>query len=46
MTAWGTNEIRDRKPTPLDEVRGGLVLFEQLVVGCAAPLRCASSIAR
>ena len=29
MTAWGTNEIRDRKPTPIDEVRGGLVLFEQ-----------------
>ena len=28
MTAWGTKEIRDRKPTPLDEVRGGLVLFE------------------
>ena len=29
MTAWGTNEIRDRKPTPIDEVRSGLVLFEQ-----------------
>ena len=29
MTAWGTNEIRDRQPTPIDEVRGGLVLFEQ-----------------
>jgi phosphoenolpyruvate carboxylase len=28
MTAWGTNEIRDRQPTPIDEVRGGLVLFE------------------
>ena len=28
MTAWGTKEIRDRRPTPLDEVRGGLVLFE------------------
>ena len=28
MTAWGTKEIRDRKPTPLDEVRAGLVLFE------------------
>ena len=28
MTAWGTKEIRDRKPTPLDEVRSGLVLFE------------------
>jgi phosphoenolpyruvate carboxylase len=29
MTAWATKEIRDTKPTPLDEVRGGLVLFEQ-----------------
>jgi phosphoenolpyruvate carboxylase len=29
MTAWGTNEIRDQKPTPIDEVRSGLVLFEQ-----------------
>ena len=29
MTAWGTKEIRDLQPTPLDEVRGGLVLFEQ-----------------
>ena len=29
MTAWGTNEIRDRQPTPIDEVRSGLVLFEQ-----------------
>jgi phosphoenolpyruvate carboxylase len=28
MAAWGTKEIRDRKPTPLDEVRSGLVLFE------------------
>lgn len=28
-TAWGTNEIRDQKPTPIDEVRSGLVLFEQ-----------------
>ena len=28
MTAWGTNEIRDRKPTAIDEVRGDLVLFE------------------
>jgi len=29
MTAWGTNEIRGRQPTPIDEVRSGLVLFEQ-----------------
>jgi len=29
MTAWGTNDVRQQRPTPLDEVRGGLVLFEQ-----------------
>jgi phosphoenolpyruvate carboxylase len=27
--AWGTSEIRERQPTPLDEVRSGLVLFEE-----------------
>jgi phosphoenolpyruvate carboxylase len=27
--AWGTAEIRQQRPTPLDEVRGGLVVFEQ-----------------
>jgi phosphoenolpyruvate carboxylase len=31
MTAWDTNEIRDRRPTPIDEVRSGLVLFEQIL---------------
>jgi phosphoenolpyruvate carboxylase len=29
MSAWGTNDVRQERPTPLDEVRGGLVLFEQ-----------------
>jgi len=29
MTAWGTREVRQHKPTPLDEVRSGLVVFEQ-----------------
>ncbi len=29
MAAWGTREVRDHQPTPLDEVRGGLVVFEQ-----------------
>jgi phosphoenolpyruvate carboxylase len=29
LAAWGTDEVRRQKPTPLDEVRGGLVLFEQ-----------------
>jgi phosphoenolpyruvate carboxylase len=28
-TAWSTSEIRDERPTPLDEVRGGLIVFEQ-----------------
>lgn len=28
-TAWGTKEIRDERPTPLDEVRAGLIVFEQ-----------------
>src|SRR5688500_4961791 len=27
--AWGTREVRAERPTPLDEVRGGLVVFEQ-----------------
>jgi phosphoenolpyruvate carboxylase len=28
-TAWATNDVRDERPTPLDEVRSGLVVFEQ-----------------
>jgi phosphoenolpyruvate carboxylase len=27
--AWGTSEVREQRPTPLDEVRAGLVLFEE-----------------
>lgn len=27
--AWETDEVRRTRPTPLDEVRGGLVVFEQ-----------------
>lgn len=27
--AWLTNELRERQPTPLDEVRGGLLAFER-----------------
>jgi phosphoenolpyruvate carboxylase len=27
--AWGTSEIRQERPTPLDEVRGGLTLFQE-----------------
>jgi phosphoenolpyruvate carboxylase len=29
LAAWGTKEVRERRPTALDEVRSGLVLFEQ-----------------
>jgi phosphoenolpyruvate carboxylase len=28
-TAWDTSEVREQRPTPLDEVRSGLVIFEQ-----------------
>ena len=28
-TAWGTSEVRHERPTPLDEVRSGLVIFDQ-----------------
>ena len=28
-SAWGTSEIREQRPTPLDEVRGGLTLFQE-----------------
>ena len=27
--AWGTRDIRERRPSPLDEVRAGLIVFEQ-----------------
>ena len=27
--AWGTSEVRERRPSPLDEVRGGLTLFQE-----------------
>ncbi len=27
--AWGTHEVRDQRPTPIDEVRSGLIIFEQ-----------------
>jgi phosphoenolpyruvate carboxylase len=29
VTAWGTSEVRQQRPTPLDEVRSGLIVFEQ-----------------
>lgn len=31
ITGWLTDEVRHRRPTPLDEVRWGLVIFEQTV---------------
>lgn len=29
MSAWGTDEVRPERPTPLDEVRTSLVIFEE-----------------
>jgi phosphoenolpyruvate carboxylase len=29
VAAWETREVRDHRPTPLDEVRSGLVVFEE-----------------
>src|SRR5204862_2683765 len=29
MAAWDTDEVRHERPSPLDEVRSGLVVFEQ-----------------
>ena len=28
-TAWGTRDVREHRPSPLDEVRAGLIVFEQ-----------------
>ena len=29
LSAWGTNDVRSERPTPLDEVRSGLIVFEE-----------------
>src|SRR4029077_8740922 len=29
VSAWETDEVRHDRPSPLDEVRGGLIVFEQ-----------------
>jgi phosphoenolpyruvate carboxylase len=29
LSAWVTDEVRHQRPTPIDEVRGGLIVFEQ-----------------
>ena len=29
LAAWGTSDVRQQRPTPIDEVRSGLVVFEQ-----------------
>jgi phosphoenolpyruvate carboxylase len=28
-SAWATNEVREQRPSPIDEVRSGLIVFEQ-----------------
>ena len=29
QSAWGTRDVRRQRPTPIDEVRSGLIVFEQ-----------------
>ena len=29
LAAWGTSDVRQQRPTPIDEVRSGLIVFEQ-----------------
>jgi phosphoenolpyruvate carboxylase len=29
QAAWGTSDVRQQRPTPIDEVRSGLIVFEQ-----------------
>ena len=29
QAAWGTSDVRRQRPTPIDEVRSGLIVFEQ-----------------
>ena len=29
LAAWGTSDVRRQRPTPIDEVRSGLLVFEQ-----------------
>jgi phosphoenolpyruvate carboxylase len=29
LAAWGTSDVREQRPTPIDEVRSGLIVFEQ-----------------
>jgi phosphoenolpyruvate carboxylase len=29
LAAWGTSDVRQQRPTPIDEVRSGLLVFEQ-----------------
>ena len=29
MASWGTSDVRHERPTPLDEVRSGLIVFEE-----------------
>ena len=43
--AWETEEVRRERPSPLDEVRSALAVFEQTLWD-ALPQYCARSIAR
>src|SRR5688572_7562126 len=45
--SWGTREIRNERPTPLDEVRSGLIVFEEsLWTAVPAYLRAVDSALR
>ena len=40
--AWATSEVREQRPSPIDEVRSGLIVFEQSLWD-AVPALCESA---
>lgn len=40
-SAWETDEVRHERPTPLDEVKGGLFIFEQTIWDALPRYLCA-----
>ena len=43
LSAWTTDEVRHQRLTPIDEVKGGLIVFEQ---SCGMPCPVSSSVDR
>ena len=39
QAAWGTSDVREQRPTPIDEVRSGLIVFEQSLWDALPPYR-------